>query len=169
MPLTRFIPCTSLLLLSRSLRACTQECGRSFASSRLPPTFQDRWQASRTRRLLISSTSGSWPEGNRCPDPRGSEDHRPLYPAVRTYSSTGGVELVAPIADEFDLKVTVGAWIDKHQDRNEREMRAATELARKNRNVNALVIGNETIYRGDQTIEQLIKLIIVPNARPRFQ
>jgi exo-beta-1,3-glucanase (GH17 family)/cellulose synthase/poly-beta-1,6-N-acetylglucosamine synthase-like glycosyltransferase len=79
--------------------------------------------------------------------------------AIRTYSSTGGVELVPPIADEFDLKVTVGAWIDRHEDRNEREMRSAIELARKNRNVNALVVGNETIYRGERTIPQLIKLI----------
>ena len=31
------------------------------------------------------------------------------------YSSTGGAELVPPIAAEFGLKVTVGAWIDKDQ------------------------------------------------------
>src|SRR5215470_13465550 len=79
--------------------------------------------------------------------------------AIRTYSSTGGVELVPPIADEFDLKVTVGAWIDKNETRNEREMRSAIELARKNRNVNGLVVGNETIYRGERTIDELIKLI----------
>jgi exo-beta-1,3-glucanase (GH17 family)/cellulose synthase/poly-beta-1,6-N-acetylglucosamine synthase-like glycosyltransferase len=79
--------------------------------------------------------------------------------AIRTYSSTGGAELVPSIADEFDLKVTVGAWIDKHQDRNERELRAATELAKKNGNVDGLVVGNETIYRGEQTVEALIKLI----------
>src|SRR5438034_11084555 len=41
--------------------------------------------------------------------------------AIRLYSSTGGVELVPPIAAEFGLKVTVGAWIDKNTDRNERE------------------------------------------------
>jgi exo-beta-1,3-glucanase (GH17 family)/cellulose synthase/poly-beta-1,6-N-acetylglucosamine synthase-like glycosyltransferase len=83
----------------------------------------------------------------------------PYTLAIRTYSSTGGVELVPAIADEFDLKVTVGAWIDKNQDRNEREMRSALDLAKKNRNVNGLVIGNETIYRGEQTIDALIKLI----------
>jgi exo-beta-1,3-glucanase (GH17 family)/cellulose synthase/poly-beta-1,6-N-acetylglucosamine synthase-like glycosyltransferase len=83
----------------------------------------------------------------------------PYTKAIRTYSSTAGVELVPPIADEFDLKVTVGAWIDKNEDRNAREMHSAIELARKNRNVNGLVVGNETIYRGERTIDQLIKLI----------
>src|SRR5665647_2984378 len=42
----------------------------------------------------------------------------PLTRAVRTYSSTNGVELVPGIASEFGLRVTVGAWIDKDQDRN---------------------------------------------------
>jgi len=83
----------------------------------------------------------------------------PYTRAIRTYSSTGGVELVPAIADEFGLKVTVGAWIDKDEKRNEREIRAAIDLAKKNRNVNAIVVGNETIYRGDQTVAQIVKLI----------
>src|SRR5260370_18604823 len=83
----------------------------------------------------------------------------PLTRAIRLYSSTGGVELVPPIANEVGLKVTVGAWIDKNTDRNEREMLSAIELAKRNGNVNGIVVGNETIYRGEQKIEDLIKLI----------
>ncbi len=64
--------------------------------------------------------------------------------AIRLYSSTGGVELVPPIAAEFGLKVTVGAWIDKNVDRNEREIAAAIDLARHNSNVIGVVVGNET-------------------------
>src|SRR6476661_1743052 len=79
--------------------------------------------------------------------------------AIRLYSSTGGVELVPPVAAEFGLKVTVGAWIDKDKDRNEREIKAAIELARKNSNVNGIVVGNETIFRGEQKIDDLIELI----------
>ena len=52
-----------------------------------------------------------------------------LTRAVRLYSSTEGNELVPPIAAEFGLKVTVGAWIDKDADRNEREIEAAINLA----------------------------------------
>jgi exo-beta-1,3-glucanase (GH17 family)/cellulose synthase/poly-beta-1,6-N-acetylglucosamine synthase-like glycosyltransferase len=83
----------------------------------------------------------------------------PLTRAIRLYSSTGGVELVPPLANEVGLKVTVGAWIDKNADRNEREMLSAIELAKRNGNVNGIVVGNETIYRGEQKIEDLIKLI----------
>ncbi|MGY4453896.1 exo-beta-1,3-glucanase (GH17 family) [Bradyrhizobium sp. i1.3.1] len=79
--------------------------------------------------------------------------------AIRLYSSTGGVELVPPIAAEFGLKVTVGAWIDKDKDRNEREIKAAIELARKNSNVVGVVVGNEVIYRGEQKVEDLIDMI----------
>lgn len=79
--------------------------------------------------------------------------------AIRLYSSTGGVELVPPIANEFGLKVTVGAWIDKNADRNEREIRAAIDLAKHNSNVIGIVVGNETIYRGEQKAEDLIELI----------
>jgi exo-beta-1,3-glucanase (GH17 family)/cellulose synthase/poly-beta-1,6-N-acetylglucosamine synthase-like glycosyltransferase len=83
----------------------------------------------------------------------------PLTRAIRLYSSTGGVELVPPIANEAGLKVTVGAWIDKNVDRNEREVLSAIELAKRNGNVNGIVVGNETLYRGEQKIEDLIKLI----------
>src|SRR2546421_2379041 len=77
--------------------------------------------------------------------------------AIRLYSSTGGVELVPPIAAEFGLKVTVGAWIDKNADRNKREIEAAISLAKRNSNVNGIVVGNETIFRGEQKIDDLME------------
>jgi exo-beta-1,3-glucanase (GH17 family)/cellulose synthase/poly-beta-1,6-N-acetylglucosamine synthase-like glycosyltransferase len=83
----------------------------------------------------------------------------PYTRAIRTYSATGGAELVPPIAAEFGLKVTVGAWIDKDQDRNEREIRSALELARHNSNVNAIVVGNETTLRAEMSVDDLIQLI----------
>ncbi len=82
-----------------------------------------------------------------------------LTRAVRLYSSTGGNELVPPIAAEFGLKVTVGAWIDKNADRNEREIDSAINLAKHNSNVIGVVVGNETIYRGEQKVDDLIELI----------
>ena len=79
--------------------------------------------------------------------------------AIRLYSSTGGVELVPPVAAEFGLKVMVGAWIDKNADRNEREIDAAITLARRNSNVIGVVVGNEVIYRGEQKVDDLIEMI----------
>jgi cellulose synthase/poly-beta-1,6-N-acetylglucosamine synthase-like glycosyltransferase/exo-beta-1,3-glucanase (GH17 family) len=73
----------------------------------------------------------------------------PFTTSIRTYSSTGGGELVPGIANEFALRVTAGAWLDNDAKRNERELRAAIDLARKNRNINAIVVGNESVYRGE--------------------
>jgi exo-beta-1,3-glucanase (GH17 family)/cellulose synthase/poly-beta-1,6-N-acetylglucosamine synthase-like glycosyltransferase len=83
----------------------------------------------------------------------------PLTRSIRLYSSTGGVELVPGIASEFGLHVTVGAWIDKHEDRNEREINAAVDLAKRHSNVKSVIVGNETIYRGDLTTAELIQKI----------
>src|SRR5258707_313916 len=47
----------------------------------------------------------------------------PYTRMVRIYSSTAGAELVPEIAREFGLRVSVGAWIDKNTERNDREMR----------------------------------------------
>ncbi len=83
----------------------------------------------------------------------------PYTRAVRTYSSTGGVELVAGAANEFGLRATIGAWIDKDDKRNEREMRAVIDIARRHTNIDAIVVGNETVFRGEQTVPDLIKKI----------
>ncbi len=83
----------------------------------------------------------------------------PLTRAIRTYSATGGVELVPGIAQEFGMRVTIGAWIDKHQDRNEREIRSVIDLAKRNSNINGIIVGNETVYRGEQQVSDLIPMI----------
>ncbi|MBX6425606.1 MAG: glycosyltransferase, partial [Variibacter sp.] len=83
----------------------------------------------------------------------------PYARSIRTYSSTGGGELIPAIANEFGLKVAVGIWIDKDEKRNQREIRAALELARKNHNVTSIVVGNETIYRGELTVPELMQII----------
>ncbi|HLG81443.1 MAG TPA: glycosyltransferase [Bradyrhizobium sp.] len=70
--------------------------------------------------------------------------------AIRLYSSTEGNELVPPIANELGLKVTLGAWIDNRPERNEREIAEVIKLARSNSNIIGIVVGNETIYRGEQ-------------------
>src|SRR5690606_36705567 len=79
--------------------------------------------------------------------------------AIRTYSSTGGGELVPAIANEFGLKVSLGIWIDKNEKRNQREIARALELVRKNRNITSLLVGNETIYRDELTVPQLMEII----------
>jgi exo-beta-1,3-glucanase (GH17 family)/cellulose synthase/poly-beta-1,6-N-acetylglucosamine synthase-like glycosyltransferase len=101
-------------------------------------------------------------KGNRPTPAQIRSDLKVLAPytrALRTYSSTGGGELVPGIANEFGLRVTIGAWIDKDQKRNERELKEVVDLAKHHRNVNGVVVGNETIYRDEIKVPELIKLI----------
>ncbi|MCC6889000.1 MAG: glycosyltransferase [Hyphomicrobiales bacterium] len=97
--------------------------------------------------------------------------------SIRTYSATGGLELVPAIANEFGLRVTVGIWLDgvarkradgsersdreieRARQRNEREIQSAIALSRRHGNINAIVVGNETLLRGDMTVEELVEII----------
>src|SRR5882724_6718781 len=101
------------------------------------------------------ATSGNPEEGYRPTPTQIRADLKVIAPfarAIRTYSSTAGGELVPKIADELGLRVTVGAWLDGNPRRNEVELRTALDLARRYHNVNGLVIGNETVYRGETVL-----------------
>ena len=107
----------------------------------------------------LSSVSYAPFQGNVNPEDGGKAEAKkiredlkilaPLTKALRTYSSTAGVELVPGIAAEFGLRVTVGAWIDTNKERNEREMRAVVDLSKRHSNINGIFVGNETIYRDE--------------------
>ena len=80
-----------------------------------PPVSRPRSPASRIpptpARNIPTTATGRPPEQIRA-------DLKLISPytrAIRTYSSTGGVELVPAIATEFGLKVTVGIWLDKNE------------------------------------------------------
>jgi cellulose synthase/poly-beta-1,6-N-acetylglucosamine synthase-like glycosyltransferase/exo-beta-1,3-glucanase (GH17 family) len=72
----------------------------------------------------------------------------PYTRVVRTYSATRGMELVPEIAQEFGLRVAIGATLDPaNPARNEREIQSVIALAKKHRNnIDSIVVGNETIY-----------------------
>jgi exo-beta-1,3-glucanase (GH17 family)/GT2 family glycosyltransferase len=90
----------------------------------------------------------------------------PYTNAIRTYRSTRGMEQVPAIAAEFGLRVTLGIGLDNNLTRdgdydlvpdpdnpdrritrNEAEIRTAIKLARTHRNIDAIVVGNETTLR----------------------
>jgi len=129
--------------------------------------FQEKQQAPDFRGILPSVSYAPFERGHTVVDGIADSERiradlkklATMTRAVRLYSSTEGGELVPAVAAEFGLKVTVGAWIDKNTERNEREIDAAINLARRNSNVNGVVVGNETIYRGEQKVEDLIELI----------
>src|SRR5262245_62040392 len=112
---------------------------------------------------LLASLSYTPFEGVKHPDEGGYQpslaqvraDMKTVAPytrPVRTYSSTSGTDLVPQAAAELGLRVTVGAWVDKDVRRNEREVAKVVELARRHHNVNGIVVGNETIFRGETAL-----------------
>src|SRR6266851_5638083 len=90
--------------------------------------FRDKQEAPDFKGILPSASYAPFEPGHTVDLSRDPEKIRAdlkklstMTRAVRLYSSTEGNELIPPIAAEFGLKVTVGAWIDKTE-RNEREI-----------------------------------------------
>ena len=73
----------------------------------------------------------------------------PYTRAVRTYTATEGADLIPTIADEYGIRVAPGAWLDNDPIRNQREIDSVIALANKNRNVEAIYVGNELNVRGE--------------------
>lgn len=74
---------------------------------------------------------------------------------VRTYSSIDGLERIPDLAKRYGLKVTAGAWVDQRWQRNEEEIQNLIRNALFENNVTRLIVGNESILRGDLSVEQL--------------
>jgi Exo-beta-1,3-glucanase len=75
--------------------------------------------------------------------------------AVRTYSSLKSLGQIADIAARHQLKVALGAWLDRNLQTNEAEIAAAIDIANRHPNVIRLVIGNEVILRNDLSVADL--------------
>jgi len=74
---------------------------------------------------------------------------------VRTYSAIEN-GAVPRIAQEYGLRVTAGAWLDRRETNNALELVALVEQARTNRNIDRVIVGNESILRGDLTVPELV-------------
>ena len=78
---------------------------------------------------------------------------------IRTYSVDGTLGDIPKLAEEFGLRVTLGIWISPDQERNEREIQKAIELANNSRSIVRVVVGNEALFREEITPEELIVLL----------
>ncbi len=78
--------------------------------------------------------------------------------SLRFYGSTE-LPALLQLAGERDLKVTAGAWLDPDLDKNERELKALIESARKLPQVERVMVGNESILRGDLKPDELINYL----------
>ena len=83
---------------------------------------------------------------------------KPYTKWIRSFSCTEGNELIPKIAKEMGMKTLVGAWLGDDLDINEKEISGLIELAN-NGYVDVAAVGNEVMYRGDLTEEELIQHI----------
>ena len=77
---------------------------------------------------------------------------------VRSFSCIEGNELIPKIAKEFGLKTLVGAWLGPDKALNEEEILNLIDLGKKGY-VDIAAVGNEVMYRGDLSEEELLEYI----------
>jgi len=77
---------------------------------------------------------------------------------LRTYSATELPTLPA-MAEAHGLSVTLGAWLDENPIRNQAEVRAAIAAARDHKNVDRLILGNETQLTRRVPADQLYQIL----------
>jgi len=85
---------------------------------------------------------------------------------VRTYSTDFGLDRVAEIAQRHGMQVIQGAWIGWDPLRNRREVETAIALAQRfPQTIRAVVVGNESLLRGEIAPADLANLIRSVKAR----
>jgi glucan 1,3-beta-glucosidase len=77
---------------------------------------------------------------------------------IRSFSCTDGNELIPKIAHEYGLKTLVGAWIGKDDKINEKEIANLIKLSNSG-HVDIAAVGNEVMYRGDISEDELLLYI----------
>ena len=76
--------------------------------------------------------------------------------AVRTYMLDGDMVQVPALAQKYNLNVTLGAWLNADPKANEIEVKKLIKTTQDNyRNVVRVVVGNESILRGELTVKQV--------------
>ena len=76
---------------------------------------------------------------------------------IRTYTVGGDLGQIPALAEGTGLNVTLGAWLDRHPDANAAELANVVKIANANPDVKQVMVGNETILRGDVSVPELIR------------
>ena len=77
---------------------------------------------------------------------------------IRTYSSLEN-SVIPAIAKKYKVKVLAGTYLDHRYQRNDDELAALIDATRANDNIDSVMVGNETLLRGDMGVDALINYI----------
>ncbi|WP_428741784.1 glycosyl hydrolase family 17 protein [Tenacibaculum sp.] len=83
---------------------------------------------------------------------------KPYTKWVRSFSCVDGNEYIPRIAHQNGIKTLVGAWLGDDLEMNEDEIEGLITLAKEGC-VDIAAVGNEVMYRGDLTEDQLLEYI----------
>lgn len=83
---------------------------------------------------------------------------KPYTKWIRSFSCTDGNENIPRIAHEYGIKTLVGAWLGTSSSINEAEITNLIKVAKEG-HADIVAVGNEVMYRGDLTEEELIAYI----------
>lgn len=83
---------------------------------------------------------------------------KPYTKWVRSFSCTDGNEHIPRIAHEYGIKTMVGAWLGTDEKINEQEIENVIKIAKEG-HADIVAVGNEVMYRGDLSEEELINCI----------
>ncbi|MDO9522088.1 MAG: glycosyltransferase [Pseudohongiella sp.] len=75
--------------------------------------------------------------------------------AIRTYSSLRELAEVPAIAQDYGMEVTLGVWLGLDLEANNAEIEAAIALANSYSNITSVMVGNETVLRGEFDADEL--------------
>lgn len=89
-----------------------------------------------------------------------------LTDCVRTYSTDFGLDQIAGIAARHGLKVIQGLWLSGKPDYNRRQIETAVDVVKRYPGtILALVVGNETLLRGEMSGDDLAAIMRSVKAR----
>ncbi len=83
---------------------------------------------------------------------------KPYIKWVRSFSCIEGNEHVPKVAKQLGIKTLVGAWLGEDKELNEQEIENLIQLAQDGF-VDIAAVGNEVMYRGDLTEEELLEYL----------
>ena len=129
----------------------------------------------RLERLLADKMHGisfsAYLEGQQPGDELSPEqiEHRmailaPRFNWVRSFSTIEGNQLIPRIAKGYGLNTLVGAWLGKDEAKNRLEIDNLVSLAHEGC-VDVAAVGNEVMYRGDLTEDELLAFMAEVRSR----
>ena len=108
--------------------------------------------------LCFSPYEGIQKPGNQITEDqirRRLEIIKPYTKWIRTFSCTDGNELIPKLAKEYGIKTVIGAWLGDNENTNVDEIRSLISLCDSGL-VDIAAVGNEVMYRGDFSEDQLL-------------